>query len=136
MADLNKLVQREPSLHELDFDGRGFEWIDCHNWQDSILTFIRRGLDDREWVVVCCNFTPVLRQGYRVGLPEAGLYAEIFNSDSAWYGGSNAGNAGSIEASRQPHHGRSHSLSLTLPPLAAIVLKLRPVNGPEPGHRL
>ncbi|MEI6256254.1 MAG: 1,4-alpha-glucan branching protein GlgB [Planctomycetota bacterium] len=136
VADLNKLVQSEPSLHELDFDGRGFEWIDCHNWQDSILTFIRRGLDDREWVVVCCNFTPVLRQGYRVGLPEAGLYAEIFNSDSAWYGGSNAGNAGSIEASRQPHHGRSHSLSLTLPPLAAIVLKLRPVNGPEPGHRL
>jgi len=125
VADLNDLVRREPALHELDFDSRGFEWIDCHNWQDSVLAFIRRGTNSQDWLVICCNFTPVLRQGYRVGVPATGSYEEIFNSDSAWYGGSNAGNGGLIESSPQPHHGREHSLSLTLPPLAVIVLKKR-----------
>ena len=125
VADLNNLVRREPALHELDFDGRGFEWIDCHNWQDSVLAFVRRGATSREWVIVCCNFTPVLRQGYRLGVPSAGAYEEIFNSDSAWYGGSNAGNGGGLQSSPQPHHGREHSLALTLPPLAVVVLKQR-----------
>ena len=125
VADLNGLVRREPALHELDFDGRGFEWIDCHNWQDSVLVFVRSGSNGRDRLLVCCNFTPVLRQGYRVGVPSAGVYEEIFNSDSAWYGGSNAGNGGPIQSAPQPHHGREHSLALTLPPLAVIVLKLR-----------
>jgi 1,4-alpha-glucan branching enzyme len=125
VADLNNLVQREPALHELDFDGRGFEWIDCHNWQDSVLAFVRRGSNSRDALVVCCNFTPVLRQGYRVGVPAAGSYEEIFNSDSAWYGGSNAGNGSGLQSSPVPHHGREHSLSLTLPPLAVVVLKQR-----------
>ena len=125
VADLNNLVRREPALHELDFDGLGFEWIDCHNWQDSVLVFIRRGSNSHDELVVCCNFTPVLRQGYRIGVPAPGGYEEIFNSDSAWYGGSNAGNGGLIESSQQPHHGREHSLTLTLPPLAVIVLKRR-----------
>jgi 1,4-alpha-glucan branching enzyme len=125
VADLNSLVRREPALHELDFDGRGFEWIDCHNWQDSVLAFVRHGATSRERVIVCCNFTPVLRQGYRLGVPSAGAYEEIFNSDSAWYGGSNAGNGGGLQSSPQPHHGREHSLTLTLPPLAVVVLKPR-----------
>jgi 1,4-alpha-glucan branching enzyme len=125
VADLNGLVRREPALHELDFDGRGFEWIDCHNWQDSVLAFVRSGSNSRDRLLVCCNFTPVLRQGYRIGVPSAGVYEEIFNSDSAWYGGSNAGNGGPIQSAPQPHHGREHSLALTLPPLAVIVLKLR-----------
>jgi len=125
VADLNALVRREPALHELDFDGLGFEWIDCHNWQDSVLTFLRRGSDPRQCVIVCCNFTPVVRQGYRLGVPFAGQYEEIFNSDSAWYGGGNVGNAGAIQAESLPHHGREHSLTLTLPPLAAIMLKPR-----------
>jgi 1,4-alpha-glucan branching enzyme len=125
VADLNNLVQREPALHELDFDGRGFEWIDCHNWQDSVLAFVRRGSSSRDALVVCCNFTPVLRQGYRLGVPAAGSYEEVFNSDSAWYGGSNAGNGSGLQSSPVPHHGREHSLSLTLPPLAVVVLKCR-----------
>lgn len=125
VADLNNLVKREPALHELDFDGAGFEWIDCHNWQDSVLVFVRRGSKSHDCLVVCCNFTPVLRQGYRIGLPSEGSYDEVFNSDSSWYGGSNAGNSGMIQSAAVPHHGREHSLTLTLPPLAAIVLKLR-----------
>ena len=125
VADLNNLGRREPALHELDLDGAGFEWIDCHNWQDSVLVFVRRGSKSHDCVVVCCNFTPVLRQGYRIGLPAAGSYEEVFNSDSSWYGGSNSGNSGPIQSAAVPHHGREHSLTLTLPPLAAIVLKPR-----------
>jgi 1,4-alpha-glucan branching enzyme len=125
VADLNALIRREPALHQLDFDGRGFEWIDCHNWQDSVLAFVRRGENPDDFLVVCCNFTPVPREGYRLGVPCGGTYAEIFNGDSAWYGGTNLGNAGAIEAEPVPHHGRDHSVSLTLPPLAAVVLKPR-----------
>jgi len=125
VADLNNLVRREPALHELDFDGRGFEWIDCHNWQDSVLAFVRRGSRSRDALVIVCNFTPVLRHGYRLGVPAAGSYEEVFNSDSAWYGGSNTGNGGGLQSSPVPHHGREHSLTLTLPPLAVVVLKQR-----------
>jgi len=123
VADLNALVRREPSLHELDFDGRGFEWIDCHDWHNSVVAFLRRSRDPRDFLVVCCNFTPVLRRDYRVGVPMAGGYREIFNGDAACYGGSGAGNGGAVEAAAVPHHGHAHSLSLTLPPLAVIVLK-------------
>ncbi len=125
VADLNNLVRREPALHELDFDGGGFEWIDCHNWHDSVLVFVRRGSKSHDCLVVCCNFTPVLRHGYRIGLPAAGAYEEVFNSDSSWYGGSNAGNSGPIQSAAMPHHGREHSLTMTLPPLAVVVLKPR-----------
>ena len=125
VADLNNLVRREPALHELDFDGGGFEWIDCHNWHDSVLVFVRRGSKSHDCLVVCCNFTPVLRHGYRIGLPAAGDYEEVFNSDSSWYGGSNAGNSGPIQSAAMPHHGREHSLTMTLPPLAVVVLKPR-----------
>ena len=123
VADLNNLVRREPALHELDFDGGGFEWIDCHNWHDSVLVFVRRGSKSHDCLVVCCNYTPVLRHGYRIGLPAAGAYEEVFNSDSSWYGGSNAGNSGPIQSAAMPHHGREHSLTMTLPPLAVVVLK-------------
>jgi 1,4-alpha-glucan branching enzyme len=125
VADLNRLVRRERSLHELDFDGRGFEWIDCHNWQDSVVAFVRRAADPADFTIVCCNFTPVPRHGYRVGVPEGGLYDEVFNGDSAWYGGGNLGNGGAIEAEHRPWHDREHSLSVTLPPLAVVVLKPR-----------
>jgi 1,4-alpha-glucan branching enzyme len=123
VADLNAMVRREPSLHELDFDGSGFEWIDCHDWQNSVGAFLRRSRDPHDFLVVCCNFTPVLRRDYRVGVPVAGVYAEIFNGDAGCYGGSDAGNGGAVASTPVPHHGRGHSLSLTLPPLAAVVLK-------------
>ena len=125
VADLNRLVVREKALHELDFDGAGFEWIDCHDWPNSILAFVRRGRSPQDQVLVCCNFTPVPRHGYRVGVPVTGEWDEIFNSDSAWYGGSNVGNAGSLTAQGIPHHGHAQSLALSLPPLATIVLKPR-----------
>jgi 1,4-alpha-glucan branching enzyme len=125
VADLNRLVTREKPLHELDFDGRGFEWIDCHNWQDSVLAFVRRAADPDDFLVVCCNFTPVPRTGYRLGVPRGGIYDEVFNGDSAFYGGSNLGNSGAIAAEPIPHHDRGHSVTLTLPPLAAVVLKPR-----------
>jgi 1,4-alpha-glucan branching enzyme len=125
VADLNRLVRRERSLHELDFDGRGFEWIDCHNWQDSVVAFVRRASDPADFTVVCCNFTPVPRHGYRLGVPEGGLYDEVFNGDSAWYGGGNLGNGGAIAAEHRPAHDREHSLLVTLPPLGVVVLKPR-----------
>jgi 1,4-alpha-glucan branching enzyme len=125
LADLNRLVVREKALHELDFDSHGFEWIDCHDWPNSILAFVRRGTSPGDQLLVCCNFTPVPRHGYRVGVPAGGVWDEVFNGDSAWYGGSNVGNAGSLMATPGPHHGNAPSLSLSLPPLAVIVLKPR-----------
>jgi 1,4-alpha-glucan branching enzyme len=125
VADLNQLIRREPALHQLDFDGGGFEWIDCHNWQDSVLAFVRRGSAPGDFLVVCCNFTPVPRHGYRLGMPAGGDYDEVFNSDSAYYGGGNVGNLSPLKAAAIPHHGRDHSVTLTLPPLAAVVLKPR-----------
>jgi 1,4-alpha-glucan branching enzyme len=125
VADLNGLLRRERSLHELDFDQRGFEWIDCHDWQNSVLAFVRRAADPDDFVVVCCNFTPVPRPGYRLGVPRGGHYDEIFNSDSAWYGGSDVGNGGGVMATAEPHHGRDHSIDLVVPPLATLVFKPR-----------
>lgn len=123
LADLNKLVINEPALHELDFDGSGFEWIDCMNRQDSIISFMRKGKDPDDFVIVASNFTPVVREGYLMGAPQAGFYKEIFNSDSSYYAGSNVGNFPGIEAKPQPHHGRPASMRINLPPLATVVLK-------------
>ena len=125
LGDLNDLVRREPALHQLDFDGLGFEWIDCHNWQDSVLAFVLKGRDPEDFVIACYNFTPVPRHGYKLGVPRSGEYDEVFNSDSAWYGGSNQGNSNPLVTTPEPHHSREHSLTLTLPPLGAIVIKPR-----------
>jgi 1,4-alpha-glucan branching enzyme len=125
LADMNALYRREPALHQVDFDWWGYEWIDCHNWQDSILAYVRKAKDPRDYVVVCCNFTPVPRCDYRIGVPEACWYDEISNSDSAYYGGGNMGNAGGIQALAQESHGRPASMLVTLPPLATVMLKPR-----------
>ena len=123
MADLNALYRREPALHQMDFDWHGFEWIDCHNYQDSILAYIRKAKDPSDYVIVCHNFTPVPRHNYRLGVSYPGLYREIVNSDAKEYGGSGQGNLGGVEATPTPHHGRPFSLNVTLPPLAAVFLK-------------
>ena len=125
MADLNKLYRREKALHELDFDPGGFEWIDCHNHDESTLSFLRKARDPRDYVVVACNFTPVPRVAHRLGVPENCWYEEIFNGDSTYYGGSNLGNGPGIAAEAQPCHGRPASIVITLPPLSALVLKPR-----------
>jgi 1,4-alpha-glucan branching enzyme len=123
VGDLNRLVQNEPALHEIDFEGSGFEWIDCMNSYDSVLGYIRKGKNPDDFLVVCCNFTPVVRD-YRMGVPRGGYYQEIFNSDSAYYAGSNVGNYPGLNAdSNLPHHGRPASIWVKLPPLATVVFK-------------
>jgi 1,4-alpha-glucan branching enzyme len=122
-ADLSRLYRGSKALHKYDFDAKGFEWIDCHDAPQSVLSYLRRAGD--EFAIVICNFTPVPRPNYRIGVPEAGTYAEVFNSDSEYYGGSNVGNW-QLEASEKEWMGRPYSIVLTLPPLAAIVLTLKP----------
>lgn len=123
VADLNGLLQREPALHQVDFDAHGFEWIDCQNWQDGTLVFCRRGHDPDDFLIVCCNLTPIVRRNYCVGVPISGTFYEIFNSDSGWYGGSNIGNAGVLQATHGAYNGKPCSIELSLPPLGTIVLK-------------
>jgi 1,4-alpha-glucan branching enzyme len=125
VADLNALYRKETALYQLDFDGAGFEWIDCHNWQDSTLSFLRKGKDPQDYVLVCCNFTPVPRHGYKIGVPELAWYQEISNSDSTFYGGSDVGNGGGIQALPAESHGRPASMEVTLPPLSVVVFKPR-----------
>lgn len=123
IADLNRLYRNERALYELDFDGRGFEWIDCNNRDESVLAYVRRAKDPNDMVVVCCNFTPVPRLNYRVGVPAAGWYREIFNSDSSYYGGSNLGNGPGRMAEPIGHNYRPASMEVVLPPLAMVAFK-------------
>ncbi len=123
VADLNALLKREPALHQVDFSYKGFEWIDCHNGHDSALSYVRRGKDPDDFLVVVCNFTPVVRQNFPIGVPKKTWYREIFNSDSEWYGGSNVGNFPGVQASDTEAHGRPASVQITLPPMAVVVLK-------------
>lgn len=122
VADLNRLYRTLPALHQCDCEPRGFEWIDCEDREQSVLAFLRRGRTAEQIVIAVCNFTPVPRHGYRVGVPGPGHYRELLNTDSAWYGGSDLGNAGGVDAVATPCHGRSWSLSITLPPLACVLL--------------
>ena len=119
VCDLNQLYRSKPALHKHDFDSTGFEWIDCHDSPQSVLSFLRKSGD--EFLVAIFNFTPVPRSGYRIGVPESGSYREILNSDSSFYGGSNVGN-GYSHAEAIPWMGRPFSIEITLPPLAGIVL--------------
>ena len=123
VAALNRLYCSEPALYERDFDPTGFEWIDFHDWEQSTLCYIRRAKNPDDYLVFACNFTPVPRMDYRIGVPESGYYRELLNSDSQLYGGSNLGNSGGVPAVAEPWHGRPYSLRLTLPPLAVVVLK-------------
>jgi 1,4-alpha-glucan branching enzyme len=125
LADLNALYRREPALHQVDFEWFGFEWIDCHNWQDSVLVFIRKAKDPQDYVICACNFTPVPRIGYKIGVPEACWFEEISNSDSTFYGGSDLGNGGGLQGLPIECHGRPCSIEVTLPPLAMVMFKPR-----------
>jgi len=123
VEDLNRLYRSEPALYELDFDPSGFEWIDCNDSQNCVLSLIRKGRAPEEIMIIVCNFTPVHRFNYRVGAPCGGYWRELLNSDSTEYGGSGHGNLGGVEASPIPFHGRSYSLNLTLPPLGTLFFK-------------
>ncbi|MGB7274132.1 MAG: 1,4-alpha-glucan branching enzyme [Geitlerinemataceae cyanobacterium] len=124
MSNLNKLYCSEPALYSQDFDRAGFEWIDCNDNRHSVVSFIRRGQDPEEFVVVVCNFTPQPHSHYRIGVPEAGFYTELFNSDSREYGGSNMGNLGGKWTDEWSFHNCPYSMDLCLPPLGVLVLKL------------
>lgn len=125
VRDLNHAYAAEPALHELDNQPGGFDWIDCSDANASVLSFVRRGRTTDDLVVCVLNFTPVVRQGYRVGVPSAGFWKEILNSDAGHYWGSNVGNSGGVFAEPVPMHGQAFSVTLTLPPLAAVFLKGR-----------
>ncbi|MBI4299673.1 MAG: 1,4-alpha-glucan branching protein GlgB, partial [Chloroflexi bacterium] len=123
VAELNRLYRDEPALHELDTDNAGFEWVDSNDADNSIISFLRKARDGREAILIVCNFTPVPRDGYRVGVPLAGVWKELVDSDAAVYGGSDYGHQSYSEAEAVPVNGRPFSLSLTLPPLAVLFLK-------------
>ncbi len=133
MRDLNRIYKRLPAFYKYDFDPRGFEWVYCDDWQSSVVTFVRRTEDPDDMVAVSCNFTPVPRQPYRVGIPQPGFWREIFNSDAAVYGGGSIGNLGGVWSEATPMHGRPNSLNLTIPPLGAVFLKYEPHAGRSNG---
>jgi 1,4-alpha-glucan branching enzyme len=124
VTDLNRAYRDKPALHELDFSGEGFQWVDNHDSDNSILTYLRLDAKGRP-VLAVCNFTPVVREDYKVGVPVGGAWREALNSDAPFYGGSGVGNLGEVIASDTPFHGRAFSLSLRLPPLGMVLF------GPE-----
>ena len=123
VQDLNRAYAAEPALHEIDFEPAGFQWIDCNDNDNSVVSFIRRATAPEDFVVAIVNFTPVPRDGYRIGVPAAGPYVELVNSDSHVYGGSNLGNAGAVLTEPIASHGHADSLRLSLPPLGFLMLK-------------
>ncbi|MEX0716896.1 MAG: 1,4-alpha-glucan branching protein GlgB [Planctomycetaceae bacterium] len=125
VGDLNRLYRDHPALFEGDFQSKGFSWIQCDDWQNSVFAFQRTPLHGGKPIVAVCNFTPVPRQGYRVGVSQPGFYVEILNSDAKIYGGGDVGNGGGLYSEPVPIHGRAHSVNLTVPPLGIVLLELR-----------
>lgn len=123
VRDLNEIYSSTPAIHQMDFDYRGFEWIDFRDSDSSIISYLRYDADRRDHIVVVCNFTPVPRTGYRIGVPERCFYQEVLNSDSAVYGGSNMGNAGGLNSEDLAWHGKPCSILITVPPLATVYFR-------------
>ena len=123
VRDLNTLYRGEPALYKHDFTGDGFEWIDCNDSEESVLSFIRKGDAGDPVILAVVNFTPVPRHNYQVGVPSGGHWHEVLNSDADLYGGSGQGNLGGVDAAPVAAHGRYHSLTITLPPLGVVVFK-------------
>ncbi len=123
VRDLNWLYRNEPALHEVDYDWTGFQWIDINDTENSVISFLRKARDPNNQVVCVCNFTPVPRHGYRIGVPSLGHYRELLNSDAETYGGSNMGNGGGVMSEPISAHGFPNSIVLTLPPLSVLYFK-------------
>lgn len=134
VAQLNHVMRTEPALHELDFTHEGFEWIEANDADNTVISFLRKPRGGGAPVLVVCNFTPLPRENYVVGVPQGGYWREIFNSDAAEYGGAGWGNWGGRGAEPTGSHGRSHSLRLTLPPLSTVMFKPETVEGEVLGH--
>jgi 1,4-alpha-glucan branching enzyme len=122
VEDLNHLYRREPALHQLDFESGGFQWIDCNDAEDSVISHLRVARDGSS-VLVVANFTPVPRENYLVGVPQPGHWRELLNSDATLYGGSGIGNQGGVDSVPVAAHGHFHSLNLRLPPLGVLMLQ-------------
>jgi 1,4-alpha-glucan branching enzyme len=121
VRDLQRLYRAEPALYEVDFEPGGIEWIVCTDNESSVIAFLRRARDPGDYVVAVLNWTPVVREHYRVGVPDPGVYREVLNSDAELYGGGNVGNGGGVTTEPIAAHGHAQSLSLKLPPLAALI---------------
>jgi len=131
LADLNRLYRYSPALYESDFEQHGFEWIDCCDTEQSVVSLLRRGRSEDDIIVAVFNFTPEPRYNYQIGVPAKGYWREVLNSDSPSYWGSGQGNMGGVESAPIPLHGRRHSLTLTLPPLGALFFKREERRGGE-----
>ena len=116
----NYFYRNEPALYERDFDPAGFEWVDCTDAELSVVSLLRKGKSKGRVVLIICNFTPVPRQNYRIGVPNGGFWQEVLNSDAAQYGGQGWGNFGGLEATPISQHGRTHSITMTMPSLATL----------------
>jgi 1,4-alpha-glucan branching enzyme len=123
VRELNDFYRKNPALYQVDDHYSGFEWIDINDIDNSIISFIRRAHDPNDFLVFCCNFTPVPREKYGFGVPEAGFYREVLNSDSELFGGSNLGNSGGVMSAPIARHGRQNSISITLPPLGVVAFR-------------
>jgi 1,4-alpha-glucan branching enzyme len=123
VRDCNRLYRAEPALHQLDAEPGGFQWMDCADAEQSVIVFVRHGRGEAPPVLAACNFTPVPRLGYRVGVPRPGVWVELLNTDSAHYGGGDVGNGGGVASDPIPWHGQAHSVLLTLPPLGVVWLR-------------
>jgi 1,4-alpha-glucan branching enzyme len=133
VRDLNHMYRNEPALYETDFQGQGFEWIDYHDADNSVITYLRKNKAADVMLAVACNFTPVPRSNYRLGVPYGGFWKEILNSDAACYGGSGQGNMGGVEASPASFYGKfDHTLSVMLPPLGIVVFQRDLKTEPAP----
>ncbi len=123
VRDLNDLYKREPALHKRDFEPQGFEWVDFHDWENSVISFTRKGHGQNDTVLVICNFTPIPRHNYKVNVPKVGIWQELLNSDAAEYGGSGIGNLGGIVAIPSAYQPNYYTMALTLPPLGVLFFK-------------
>jgi 1,4-alpha-glucan branching enzyme len=129
VSDLNRIYRAELPLHVHDFDPAGFEWVDANDSVNSVLSYVRRGRDPSDEMFVVCNFTPIVRRNYRLGVPHPGFWREVLNSDAPIYGGSGIGNYGGVHSTPVPYHGRMHSINITLPPLGVLLLRHAPESG-------
>ena len=126
VADLNALYTQEPALYELDCDPAGFQWVDCNDAEQGVVSLLRIGKSAQAVMLVVCNFTPVPRPQFRIGVPESLRWQEVLNSDAADYGGAGWGNFGGVETEPTSVHGRPNSITLTVPPLAALFFRMVP----------
>jgi 1,4-alpha-glucan branching enzyme len=135
VRDLNRVYRDEPALHELDFYGEGFAWVDYHDYESNVISYLRRGRKPEDVILVVCNFSPVPRYNYNAGAPHPGVWREVLNSDAAEYGGSGIGNLGSVQANNVSSHGHYHTLVMALPPLGFVAFKPESVSVPKKSEK-